>query len=119
MALTKTERRLRIKRRIRKTVSGTADVPRVSVYRSNKQIYIQAIDDSSGKTLFEVSSLSKEIEGKKNISKIERSKIVGKLLAEEAKKKGISSIVFDRGGYVYHGRIKELADAAREGGLKF
>jgi large subunit ribosomal protein L18 len=119
MALTKTERRLRIRRRIRKTVSGTADIPRLSVFRSNKQIYIQVVDDASGKTLFEVSSLNKEIEAKKNISKIERSKMVGKLLAEEAKKKGITSVVFDRGGYMYHGRIKELADAAREGGLKF
>ena len=119
MALTKTERRIRIKKRIRKNVSGTADIPRLSVFRSNKQIYIQVVDDTSGKTLFEVSSLNKEIEGKKNISKTERSKMVGKLLAEEAKKKGITSVVFDRGGYMYHGRIKELADAAREGGLKF
>lgn len=119
MALTKTERRIRIKRRIRKTISGTADIPRVSVFRSNKQIYIQVVDDISGETLFAVSSLNKEVEGKKNISKTEQSKMVGKLLAEEARKKGVTSVVFDRGGYMYHGRIKELADAARKGGLKF
>jgi len=119
MALTKTERRRRIKRRIRKNISGTADMPRLSVYRSNKQIYIQVVDDANGHTLLEVSSLRNEIEGKKNISKTERSKMVGKLLAEEAKKKGITAVVFDRGGYMYHGRIKVLADAAREGGLKF
>ena len=119
MALTKTERRTRIRRRIRKNISGTASTPRLAVFRSNKQIYVQAVDDKSGNTLLAVSSLNKEIAEKKNISKTEQSKLVGKLFAEEAKKKGITSVVFDRGGYLYHGRIKELADAAREGGLKF
>lgn len=117
MALTKTERRIRIKRRIRKNISGTANIPRLAVFRSNKQIYVQAVDDINGKTLFSVSSLS--IVEKKDISKIEQSKLVGKLLAEEARKNGITSVIFDRGGYLYHGRVKELADAAREGGLKF
>lgn len=119
MALTKTNRRDRIRKRIRKNLSGTAEIPRVSVFRSNKQIYAQLVDDAAGKTLVTVSSLNKNIAEKKDISKIEQSKLVGKLLAEETKKLGISSVVFDRGGYLYHGRIKELADAAREGGLKF
>ncbi len=119
MALTKTERRIRIRRRIRKNISGTANIPRLAVFRSNKQIYVQAVDDESGNTLFAVSSLHKEIIEKKNISKIEQSKLVGKLIADEARKKGITSVIFDRGGYLYHGRVKELADAARKGGLKF
>ncbi len=119
MALTKVERRIRIKRRIRKKISGTADIPRLTVYRSNKQIYAQAVDDKSGNTLFAVSSLNKDIAEKKNISKIEQSKLVGTLIAEEARKKGITSVIFDRGGYLYHGRVRELADAARKGGLKF
>ena len=119
MALTKTERRIRIRRRIRKSVSGTVNIPRLAVFRSNKQIYAQAVDDKGGNTLFSVSSLNKDIVEKKNISKTERSKLVGKLFAEEARKNGITSVVFDRGGYLYHGRVKELADAAREGGLKF
>ena len=119
MALTKTERRIRIRRRIRKNISGTANIPRLAVFRSNKQIYVQAVDDESGKTLFAVSSLHKDIIEKKNISKTEQSKMVGKLIAEEASKKGITSVVFDRGGYLYHGRVKVLADAARESGLKF
>jgi len=119
MALTKIERRIRIKKRIRKNISGTTDIPRLVVFRSNKQIYVQVVDDQRGKTLLAVSSLNKNITEKKDISKIEQSKLVGKLLAEEARKKGITSVVFDRGGYLYHGRVKELADAAREGGLKF
>lgn len=119
MALTKTDRRLRIRRRIRKRVFGTRDVPRLSVFRSNKQIYIQIVDDVAQKTLLSVSSLSKPILEKKNINKTEQAMLVGKMAAEEAKKKGISAVVFDRGGYLYHGRIKELADAARKGGLKF
>lgn len=119
MALTKTDRRNRIKKRIRKHVLGTNENPRLSVFRSNKQIYAQIIDDVSGETLASASSLSKVILEKKDINKIEQAKLVGKLVAEEAQKKGISSVVFDRGGYLYHGRIKELANAAREGGLKF
>ncbi len=119
MALTKTDRRNRIRKRIRKHVLGTSENPRLSVFRSNKQIYAQIIDDLSGETLASASSLSKTILEKKNINKIEQAKLVGKLIAEEAQNKGISKVIFDRGGYLYHGRIKELANAAREGGLKF
>lgn len=119
MALTKTDRRYRIRKRIRKNLSGTGETPRLSVFRSNKQIYAQIIDDKSGATLASASSLNKTILDKKDLSKIEQAKMVGKLIAEEAEKKGISKVVFDRGGYLYHGRIKELANAAREGGLNF
>jgi len=117
MALTKQERRYRIKLRIRKIVSGTAEKPRLSVFRSNKQIYAQLVDDVSGKTLAAVSSLSKDIEAKGN--KTEVAAIVGKTIAEKAIAAGISNVVFDRNGYLYHGRVKQLADAARKGGLKF
>jgi len=119
MALTKTERRLRIRRRIRKTISGTQETPRMSVFRSNMQVYVQLIDDVNQKTLLSVSSLNKEILEKKKISKTEQAQLVGKLVAEQAIKKGFTKVVFDRGGYLYHGRIKRLAEAAREGGLKF
>ena len=119
MALTKIERRKRIKMRIRKLVYGTKELPRLSVFRSNKQIYVQIIDDSEGKTLLSVSSTEKEIAGKANITKIEQAKMVGKLAAEKSKESGITSVVFDRNGYLYHGRVKALAEAAREGGLKF
>ncbi|MBN2347920.1 MAG: 50S ribosomal protein L18 [Bacteroidales bacterium] len=119
MSLTKQERRIRIKRRIRKKISGTADIPRMSVFRSNKQIYVQFIDDLSGKTLMAVSSLQKEIADKKDVNKTEQAKLVGKMAADVSKQAGITQVVFDRNGYLYHGRIKALADAAREGGLKF
>ena len=119
MALTKTERRFRIRRRIRKKISGTGEIPRMSVFRSNKQVYVQFVDDVNQKTLLSISSLNKEVSEKKNISKIEQAKLVGKLAAEQAGKNGISRGVFDRGGYLYHGRIKEFAEAARKGGLKF
>jgi large subunit ribosomal protein L18 len=119
MALTKIERRKRIKMRIRKEIYGTKDVPRLSVFRSNKQIYVQVIDDTSGKTLLSVSSRVKEIAEKAGITKIEQAKMVGKLAAEKSKENGISTVVFDRNGYLYHGRVKALAEAAREGGLKF
>ena len=119
MALTKLERRIRIKRRIRKVVSGSAEKPRMSVYRSNCQIYVQLIDDLSGKTLVSASSLSKEIAGNTSATKIEQAAQVGKLVAARSLEKGISNVVFDRNGYLYHGRVKSLADAAREGGLKF
>jgi len=118
MALTKFERRNRIKKRVRKKLSGTTERPRLSVYRSNKQIYAQIIDDLNETTLTAASSNEKEIalaEG----SKSEKAKMVGKLIAEKAKKAGIEEVVFDRSGYLYHGRVKQLADAAREGGLKF
>lgn len=120
MALSTLERRLRIKRRIRKRISGTAVRPRMSVFRSNKQIYAQLIDDLTGVTLVSASSLEKEIAEKTaSITKIEVAKLVGKLAAERALAKGISEVVFDRNGYLYHGRVQNLADAAREGGLKF
>lgn len=105
--------------RIRKRVFGTKEVPRLSVYRSNKQIYVQIIDDAEGKTLLSVSSRIKEISEKEGLTKTEQAKLVGKLAAEKSKESGITSVVFDRNGYLYHGRIKALAEAAREGGLKF
>jgi len=117
MALTKEQRRLRIKRRIRKSISGTATNPRLSVFRSNKQIDAQLIDDVNGTTLLAVSSRSKEV--KATGAKIDIAKEVGKLLAEKALKAGIEACSFDRNGYLYHGRIKSLAEGAREGGLKF
>ena len=119
MALTKLERRIRIKRRIRKHVEGTAERPRMSVFRSNCQIYAQLIDDIAGATLVSASSLNKEISAQKGVNKIEQAAQVGKLIATRSLEKGISAVVFDRNGYLYHGRIKSLADAAREGGLKF
>jgi len=119
MALTKIERRLRIRHRIRKHIMGTPDRPRMSVFRSNKQIYVQVIDDLNGKTLVSASSRNKEVAGQKAVKKTEQAKLVGKLIAERLLKAGIAEVVFDRGGYLYHGRVKCLADAAREGGLKF
>jgi len=119
MALTKQERRIRIKRRIRKIISGSASKPRMSVFRSNKQIYVQFIDDLDGKTLLSVSSKQKEIAEKGNVPKMEQAKLVGTLAAKKALEQGIDSVVFDRNGYLYHGRVKSLAEAAREGGLKF
>lgn len=118
MALTKNERRLRIKNRIRKVVSGTEARPRLAVYRSNKEIYAQLIDDEAGKTLSAASSRDKEISSAK-ATKAEVAKLVGKALAEKALKAGIETVSFDRGGYLYHGRVKQLAEGAREGGLKF
>ena len=118
MALTKRERRLRIKRRVRKSISGTAERPRMSVFRSNKQISVQIIDDITGKTLLSISSLAKDF-AEKNGNKIEQAEFVGQAIAEKAVTAGISEVVFDRNGYLYHGRIKSLADAARKGGLKF
>jgi len=118
MALTKIERRDRIKKRIRKVISGTAEKPRMSVFRSNTQIYVQFVDDLTGTTLLSASSRCKEIAGQK-VNKTEQAKLVGKLAATRALEKGVSTVVFDRNGYLYHGRVKSLADAAREGGLKF
>jgi large subunit ribosomal protein L18 len=118
MALTKQERRYRIKKRIRKIVSGTAERPRLNVFRSNKQIYAQLIDDLSGKTIMAVSSINKDFAGTAG-TKIEIAAIIGKAIAEKALAAGISAVVFDRNGYLYHGRVKQLAEAAREGGLKF
>ncbi len=118
MSLTKNERRIRIKHRIRKKLSGSNEKPRLSVFRSNKQIYAQLVDDLSGKTLLAVSSLDKSIAGNK-VKKTDQAKLVGKLAAEKSKEAGINEVVFDRNGYLYHGRVKAFADAAREGGLKF
>jgi large subunit ribosomal protein L18 len=118
MALTKLERRTRIRLRVRKRVTGTTERPRMCVFRSNRQIAVQLIDDLSGKTILAASSLLKEIAEKKGIKKVEQAKMVGKMIAEKAVQHGIKEVVFDRGGYLYHGRVKALADAAREGGLK-
>ena len=119
MALTKLERRTRIKMRIRKKISGTLDAPRIAVFRSNKQIYAQVVNDLKGETILSVSSREKEIAAQTGIKKVEQAKLVGKLLASKCKEKGIEKVVFDRGRYKYHGRVKSLADAAREGGLNF
>jgi large subunit ribosomal protein L18 len=118
MALTKQERRQRIKYRIRKKISGTPERPRLCVFRSNKNIFAQLIDDVSGKTLVATSSRVKEISEKK-VTKIEQAALVGKAIAEKAKAAGYETVVFDRNGYLYHGRVKSLAEAAREGGLNF
>ncbi|WP_242117898.1 50S ribosomal protein L18 [Aestuariivivens sediminicola] len=118
MALTKNERRTRIKNRIRKVVSGTATRPRLSVFRSNKEIYAQIVDDVNGKTIAAASSRDKDIAAAK-ANKTEAAALVGKALAEKALKAGVETISFDRGGYLYHGRVKSLADGAREAGLKF
>lgn len=117
MALTKTQRRTRIRRRIRKNVNGNAAIPRLSVFRSNKEIYAQLIDDVSGKTLASASSMDKEIAKEGN--KTDVAKAVGTALAKKASEAGVEQCAFDRGGYLYHGRVKALADGAREGGLKF
>jgi large subunit ribosomal protein L18 len=113
--LEKEKRRLKIKARIRKKISGTAERPRLSVFRSNKQIYAQLIDDVTGTTLASASSLKME----EKLPKKEMAAKVGELIAKNAKEAGIEKVVFDRNGYLYHGRVKELADAARKGGLKF
>ena len=114
MTTKKVERRIKIKYRIRKSVNGTAERPRMSVFRSNKQIYVQIINDLTGKTLASASSLGLEA-----MPKIAQAQKVGELVAEKAQAAGITSVVFDRNGYLYHGRVKALAAAARKGGLKF
>jgi large subunit ribosomal protein L18 len=116
MAVDKKSRRLRIRLGIRKKISGTASRPRLSVFKSNRAIYAQIIDDLSGSTLAQANSMEL---GVKNNASIEVSKKVGVALAERAKAAGIESIVFDRSGYIFHGKVKALADGAREGGLKF
>ncbi|AZA92105.1 50S ribosomal protein L18 [Chryseobacterium tructae] len=117
MALSKLEKRIRIKRRVRGKISGSSELPRLSVYKSNKEIYAQLIDDKNGKTLASASSREKGVDAKG--TKTEISAAVGKAIAAKAIAAGIESIVFDRNGFVYHGRVKALADGAREGGLKF
>jgi len=114
----KKEKRKNIRYRIRRIIKGTADSPRLSVFRSNKQIYVQLIDDVTGNTIVAASSKDKSIEGKKG-TKIEQAKLVGALIGEKAKEAGVSAVKFDRGGFIYHGRVKALAEAARETGLKF
>ncbi len=117
MKLSKSQRRLRIRRRIRKISTGTEARPRLSVFRSNKEIYAQLIDDVKGVTLAAASSLDKEFEAKGTKSEI--AKEVGKVIAERAQKLGVTTVAFDRGGNLYHGRVKSLAEGAREGGLNF
>jgi len=112
--ITKIERRIKIKYRVRNKISGTAERPRMSVFRSNKQIYVQVIDDEAAKTLVSASSL-----GLDKMPKCEQAAKVGEMIAKKAIEAGISTVVFDRNGYLYHGRIKEVADAARNAGLKF
>ena len=118
MAITKEFRRERIKKRIRKVVSGNETSPRLSVFRSNKEIYVQLIDDLKGHTLVSASSADASISALK-VTKIEKAALVGKVVAAKAMEQGISQVRFDRNGYLYHGRIKSLAEGAREGGLKF
>lgn len=119
MNLTKLERRKRIRKRIRKVVIGTKDAPRLSIYRSNKEIYAQIINDQTGKTLIAASSRDKEVISEKLEKKVEIASFVGKRIGQLASKAGIKEIRFDRSGYLYHGRVKALADGARKGGLKF
>src|ERR1035437_3213755 len=118
--ISREDRRARKHIRVRKTVTGTAERPRLNVFRSSKHIYAQVIDDIKGCTVAAASSLSKELDGQfKTGANKAAARAVGKLIAQKAKEKSVTKVVFDRGGYVYHGRIKELADGAREGGLKF
>src|SRR3954470_7533028 len=118
MAVSKQQRREKIKLKLRKTIKGTAQSPRLSVYRSNSEIYAQLVDDKGGKTLLAVGSVDKAISTSK-VSKSEKAKLVGKLIAEKAVATGITAVVFDRNGFLYHGRVKSLAEGAREGGLIF
>ncbi len=118
MKLSKLQRKRRIRRRIRKVSIGTAERPRLSVFRSNKEIYVQLINDTEGKTLAAVSSRDKDFSKAKG-NKSEIAALVGKAIAEKSKKAGIDKVAFDRGGNLFHGRVKALADGAREAGLKF
>lgn len=115
---TKLERRQKIRFNIRKKVAGTAQKPRLAVFRSNADIYVQLIDDNNGVTLAAASSREKDIAAQKG-TKVEKSKLVGAAIARKAKDLGITNVVFDRGGNLYHGRVKSVADGAREGGLQF
>ena len=118
MIQSKKDSRQKTRYAIRRKISGTPEIPRLAVFRSNKQIYAQLIDDVAGNTLAAASSVDKSLEGKK-ITKIEQAAAVGKLIAVNAKTAGIDTVVFDRSGFLYHGRVKALADSAREEGLKF
>jgi large subunit ribosomal protein L18 len=115
---TKLEQRQKIRYRIRKKIAGTAEKPRLAIFRSNSDIYAQLIDDDNGFTLAAASSRDKDISAQK-ITKVEKSKLVGQAIARKAKDRGITTIVFDRGGNLYHGRVQSVADGAREGGLQF
>lgn len=116
----KNQERLRRHTRVRKKVSGTAETPRLSVYRSLNHIYVQVIDDVKGVTLCSASTMEKEVKGAvKNLTKTEAAKLVGKKVAERALEKGVKAVVFDRGGYLYTGRVEAVADGAREAGLNF
>jgi len=117
MAMTKQERRQKIKSRIRGKISGTAERPRLAVFRSNSEMYAQLVDDTKGVTIAAASTKEKGFE--RNGNKTEQSRKVGLAIASKASEKGISTVVFDRGGFLYHGRIKAIAEGAREGGLKF
>ena len=114
MTTAKIERRIKIKYRIRKKVFGTLERPRMSVFRSNKQIYVQVINDEEGKTIVSASSLGLEA-----MPKVQQAEKVGELIAKKALEAGVTAVGFDRNGYLYHGRVKQLADAARNGGLNF
>src|SRR5215469_8165225 len=116
--VTKALRREKIKFRVRKKIAGTAQRPRLSIFRSNSDIYVQLIDDDGSKTLAAASSKDKDIVAQKG-TKAEKSKLVGAAIARKATELGLKDVTFDRGGYLYHGRVKALADGAREGGLKF
>lgn len=116
----KNKNRIARHKRVRKKISGTPEKPRLNVYKSNANIYAQIIDDTEGKTLVQASSIDKELkETLKNGGNMEAAKAVGSLIGKRAKEKGIEKVVFDRSGYLYHGKIKELGDAAREAGLEF
>lgn len=117
--LTVAERRVRRHRRVRKQVLGTSRRPRLSVFRSSQHIYAQVVDDDAGRTLAAASSLSPELKDLKTGANRAAARAVGKLLGQRALAQGVKAVVFDRGGYLYHGRVKELADGAREAGLKF
>jgi large subunit ribosomal protein L18 len=119
MADTRREIRQRIHKRIRSRVAGTPERPRLAIFRSLHHIYAQVIDDQQGHTLVAASSTEKDLKGKGTGSNVQGAKVIGKAVAERAKEKGITRVVFDRGGYQYHGRVKALADAARQAGLEF
>ncbi len=120
MAFTKKDRRFRIKRRIRKKISGTAEKPRMSVFRSNKHVYVQLIDDEQGRTLCSYSTRKKEVaDQSEGLDKSAQAELVGQYMARQSMEKGINNVVLDRNGYRYHGRIKKLAEGARKEGLKF
>ena len=118
MSISKQKRRIKIKKRIRSIIKGTSESPRLTVFRSNKEIYASLIDDHKGATICTASSLEKTVSSKK-ITKVEKASLVGSLIAERAVSAGVKQCAFDRNGYLFHGRVKSLADGARHGGLNF